>query len=90
VEIDVVYLAALIQDCEDPIAVLQRSQLPGDRRNEQGARETLLKHFEKPLVYRHGTHSAHLAAMHCLGVDVPTDEEVSVVAHKRVDPTPTR
>ena len=89
-EIDVVYLAALIQDCSDPIAVLKRSQLPGNCKNEQAARETLIKHFEMPLVYRHGTHSAHLAAMRCLGVDVPTDEEVSVVAHKRVDPTPTR
>lgn len=89
-EIDVVYLAALIQDCNDPIAVLQRSQLPGDRGNEQGARNTLMKHFQRPLIYKHDTHGAHLTAMRCLGVDVPTEEEVSVVARKQLDRKSTR
>ena len=81
-EIDVVYLAALIQDCSDPVSVLQRSQLPGERADEQGARNTLMKHFERPLHYDQDTHRAHLAAMRCLGVDFPVDEGVSVVARK--------
>jgi hypothetical protein len=84
-EIDVVYLAALIHDCSDPIAVLQRSQLAGDRNNEQGARDTLMRHFETPLTYKHDTHESHLTAMRCLGVDVPAGEEVCVIAYKQVD-----
>ncbi len=89
-EIDVVYLAALIQDCDDPIAVLQRSQLPGDPINQQAARDTLMKHFERPLVYKHHTHASYLAAMRCLGVDVPAEEEVSVVARKQMERPSTR
>lgn len=83
-EIDVTYLAALIQECDDPIAVLTRSDLPGDRGNEDSARATLMKHFGHSMVYRPKTHNSHMVAMRCLGVDVPEEEEVSVVTFKKV------
>lgn len=83
-EIDVTYLAALIYECDDPIAVLTRSDLPGDRGTEDTARATLIKHFGHSMVYRPKTHTSHMVAMRCLGVDVPEEEEVSVVTFKRV------
>lgn len=85
-EIDVVYLKALILDCNDPIAVIQGAGLPGERDTEQRARNTLMRLFEQPRVYQRATHSAHLEAMRCLGVDVPEVDEVSVLAFKQINP----
>lgn len=85
-EIDVVYLKALIQDCQDPIFVIQQSNLPGEAQSEQHAREVLISHFSQPHQYTHEEHAAHIEAMRWLGVDVPVDESVSVLNRKNTGP----
>lgn len=84
-EIDVVYLRALIQDCRDPVAVLQQANLPGPRDTEQLARNTLMGVFEKPCVYQRDVHGTQRKALQFLGVDVPEQEDVSVIAFKQLN-----
>jgi len=84
-EVDVIYLKALIQDCRDPISVMRNSNLPGDMHTEQHAREALISHFAQPMSYTHNGHAAHITAMRLLGVDVPQGEPISVLARKRVE-----
>ena len=84
-EIDVIYLNALIQDCQDPISVLRTSKLPGEAHSVQHARNALISNFAQPMQYTHNGHAAHIAAMRLLGVDVPHGEAISVIARKRVE-----
>jgi len=79
-EIQAVYLKALILDCRDPVGILVQSKLRSEREDEQIARNILLRYFEKRAEFTPAEHAPLLAAMRFLGVDVPEGEIVSVIA----------
>jgi hypothetical protein len=85
-EIDLAYLKALIEDCHDPVAVVRTSNLIGERDSEEAARNTLLRHFSEPSIYKPTAHRPHVTAMRALGIDLPDDGTVRVVSFYR----PTR
>ncbi len=82
-EIDLAYLKALIEDCHDPIAVVRTSDLNGERDSEQAARNTLLRHFSEPSVYKPTDHQQQVNAMRVLGIDLADDDTIKVVASNR-------
>ena len=83
-EIDLVYLKALIEECGDPMTVCERSRLEGDRDSVAAARNTLLLHLGKPAVYDAENHPCQLRAMWLLGVDVTTNGAHMVDVFERV------
>jgi hypothetical protein len=85
-EIDLAYLKALIEECRDPMAVVQTSNLNGERDSQEAARNTLLRHFSEPSVYKPSDHRQHVTAMRVLGIDLPDDDTIRIVSYNR----PTR
>lgn len=83
VELDLLYLKALIEECADPIAVLQRSGLPGECDSEFEARNALLRQLAKPSTYNVAEHGSQIAALKALGVDLPGDDHVMVGIFKQ-------
>lgn len=78
-EIESTYLKALIEECGDPVAVVQASKLSGERDSQQAARHTLLRHFDQPSLYNPIDHVQQVCAMRKLGIDLPPDENVRIV-----------
>lgn len=82
-EIDLAYLKALIEECHDPVAVVRTANLNGERDSEQAARNTLMRHFSEPSVYKPTDHQQQVTAMRVLGLELPDDDTIKVVAYNR-------